>query len=456
MNKRIVVIGGGPAGVEAASTAALYTDAVTIVSDRPVGVWHQLLPSRVWLAAVDNLYASLGPFASATEEFPDKSRFALAEVHAHADRIANQWRAQQARRLQDLGVRIIKGTASFQSPSRLMIANSSDGEMTVEADAFIVAAGSTPYVPPPLAPDANRVFSPATAHQMPHLPASMIVIGDGPTGFEFVHIFSALNIDVTWLVLPGGPSCAIAPEAGAFLVDMLLQRGVQIRPGEPVAELKRSRDSVVTVMPDGSRHEAEMAFVTIGNRPNVAPLNLAAAGVQVDARGSVRADGYGQTNSEGIYVAGDARQLRAGSVSMAHARVAALHAAGQEAEPYDETCMVIPFLSNPQVAQVGILSAADDSVQCVEVAMATGLKSHISGHTEGFIRLAWNRNRQVVGGLAVGHQAADALAPVAVAIKTEATIETLASLYGPHPAISELPFMAARAAMNGSALTTVS
>lgn len=37
----------------------------------------------------------------------------------------------------------------------------------------------------------------------------MIVIGDGPTGFEFVYIFNALNIDVTWLVLPGGPSCAI-------------------------------------------------------------------------------------------------------------------------------------------------------------------------------------------------------------------------------------------------------
>ena len=338
------------------------------------------------------------------------------------------------------------GKASFQSPSQLLITNASDGEMTIEADAFIVAAGSTPFAPPPLAPDGRRVFSLGTAHEMPHLPASMTVIGDGPTGFEFVHIFSALNIDVTWLVLPGGPSCAIAPDADAFLVDMLLSRGVRIRPGEPVAELKRYADYVAAVKPDGSRYEAEMAFVTIGNRPNVAPLNLEAAGIQGDARGSVRSDGYGQTNIEGIYIAGDARQVRAGSVSMAHARVAALHAAEQQTEPYDETSMVIPFLSNPQVPQVGVLSAADDSIRSVEVAMQSGLKTHISGHTEGFIKLAWNRNRQVVGGLAVGHQAADALAPVSVAIKTEATIDTLASLYGPHPAMSELPFMAARAA----------
>ncbi|MCY4079895.1 MAG: FAD-dependent oxidoreductase [Caldilineaceae bacterium] len=446
MQKQIVVIGGGPAGVEAAATAAPYAAAVTIVSERPIGAWHQLLPSRVWLTAIDNLYASQGPPASATKRLPDMSRYSLSEVHAHADRIGRQWSAQQARKLQDLGVKFIEGKASFQSPSQLLIASEADDAITVAADAFIVAAGSTPFVPPTLAPDGRRVFSPATAHKMPHLPASMIVIGDGPTGFEFVHIFSALNIDVTWLVLPGGPSCAIAPDADPFLIDMLLRRGVQIRPGEPVAELKHYEDHVAAVKPDGLRHKAEMAFVTIGNRPNVAPLNLEAAGVHVDARGSVRTDGYGQTNVAGIYAAGDARQVRAGSVSMAHARVAALHATGQETEPYDESCMVIPFLSNPQVAQVGVLSATDDSIRSVQVAMQSALKTHISGHTQGFLRLAWNRDRQVVGGLAVGYQAADALAPVAVAIKTKTTIDTLASLYGPHPSISELPFMAARAA----------
>ena len=446
MKKRLVVIGGGPAGVEAATTAAPYAAAVTIVSDRPIGAWHQLLPSRVWLATVDNLYAAQGPYHVPTDPLPDMSRFALPEVHAHADKIGRQWSAQQARKLQDLGVRTIKGKASFQSPNQLLIASDADDAITVEADAFVVAAGSTPFVPPPLAPDGRRVFSPATAHEMPHLPASMIVIGDGPTGFEFVHIFSAFNIDVTWLVLPGGPSCAIAPDADPFLVDMLLRRGVQVRPGEPVAELQREDDHVAAVKPDGSRHEAEMAFVTIGNRPNVAPLNLEIAGVHVDAHGSVCTDGFGQTNVEGIYAAGDARQVRAGSVSMAHARVAALHATGQETEPYDESCMVIPFLSNPQVAQVGVLSAADDSVQSVEVPMQSALKTLISGHSEGFLKLAWNRNRQVVGGLAVGYQAADALAPVAVAIRTKTTIDTLASLYGPHPSVSELPFMAARTA----------
>ncbi len=76
----------------------------------------------------------------------------------------------------------------------------------------------------------------------------------------------------------------------------------------------------------------------------------------------------------------------------------------------------------------------------------TGLKTYISGHMEGFMRLAWNRNRQMVGGLAVGYQAVDTPAPVSVAVKTKTTIDTLAFLHGPHPAIGELPSMTARAA----------
>lgn len=46
---RLVVIGGGPAGVEAATTAAPYAD-VALVSAEPVGAWRPLA-SWLWLRA---------------------------------------------------------------------------------------------------------------------------------------------------------------------------------------------------------------------------------------------------------------------------------------------------------------------------------------------------------------------------------------------------------------------
>ncbi len=178
------------------------------------------------------------------------------------------------------------------------------------------------------------------------------MIGDGPTGFEFVHIFSALSIDVTWLVLSGGLSCAIAPDADTFLVDMLLRRGVQIRPGEPVAALRRYEDHVTAVKPDGSRFEAEIAFVTIGNRPNVAPLNLEAIGVQADALGSVLSDGYGLTNIEGICVVGDAGGSEREVFQWPKPTLQHFMRLGRKPDPLMR--LVWSFLSNSQVAQVGV------------------------------------------------------------------------------------------------------
>jgi dihydrolipoamide dehydrogenase len=46
----------------------------------------------------------------------------------------------------------------------------------------------------------------------------------------------------------------------------------------------------------------------------------------------------------------------------------------------------------------------------------------------------------------VGPHAADALAPVAVALQANLTVGDLAALYGAHPTVSELAFLAARLA----------
>ena len=42
----IIVIGGGPAGVEAAIAAAPYANSMGIISEGPVGDWGKLLSSR--------------------------------------------------------------------------------------------------------------------------------------------------------------------------------------------------------------------------------------------------------------------------------------------------------------------------------------------------------------------------------------------------------------------------
>jgi pyruvate/2-oxoglutarate dehydrogenase complex dihydrolipoamide dehydrogenase (E3) component len=402
------------------------------------------MPSRVWLTALDRIKASSGPPLMHHREELKSELFDLSSIASHLRSVSESWTSHLTDQLKERNIQTVIGLASFTSSNEIAIREKDGSQQILQADAFIIAAGSTPYFPPMLEPDSLRVFSPGTIDRITTLPKSMIVIGDGPPGFEFVHIFSQLGIDLTWLVLEGGPRTTLDPEADRFLINAFRQQAVTIEPGEPIAALERHKNKVVAVKPDGTQHEAEMAFVTVGYRPNLTPLNLAAAGLQTDNRGLLQTDDYGHTDVPSIYLVGDAKFAMPGNNAMALARISALHAVGQEVLPFDRESAMICIGLNPQVAQVGSLKG-DGGIQSICVDYKASISPHITNNTEGFVRIAWNNQKQIVGELAVGMQATEALAPVAMAIKMKASVDDLASMQGAHPTISELPFIAARA-----------
>ena len=147
MKSNIVVVGGGPAGVEAAITAASCVKKVTLVSDRPVGTWHQLMPSRVWLTVVDQLYATLDSEVFPLQQVSQmKQYFDLEPINSYVRRIADQWNAQTMQKLERLGVQIVTGTASLESQNQVRVSSGIEPDLILQADAIIVATGSVPFV----------------------------------------------------------------------------------------------------------------------------------------------------------------------------------------------------------------------------------------------------------------------------------------------------------------------
>lgn len=426
MAKRIVIIGGGPAGIEAAKTAARLGGRVSLICDRLWGkkMGQSVLWSKMWMQGSD-----VGALTS--------------EVKARLEGAETTWQKQLEKDLTDLGVEVLMGRGVFQSENVVGVLDDAGQVMdTRSADAVIVATGSEPIFPPGFEPDGERVFAPHMIDLLDEPPKDMIVIGDGGPGFVYVDALSRLGVKVTWLgggkrVLGNWPA-----SVGDVFARVFEQQGVTIALGQFAKCMERDDQGVAVVMPDETRHSASTALVAIGYRPSLGVLNLGAAGLVVSDRGRVAVDGFGRTGVSHVYVAGEATGFGSANTSMAQGRIAGCDVLGVDVPPFCMDHIVVGFETQPNVAAVGQFGMADVSV--TRASYASGWKATECGEIEGFVEMAYDAQRRVIWGVVVGAQAGDVLAPVAVAIRTGATVDDLASVYGMHPSLSEVVFEAAR------------
>ena len=330
MTKKIVIIGGGPAGVEAALAAKQRELDVTIISDGPIGGragWHSLLPSKVWLSAADEIARS-GESGSAREQ-ASRAYLSPENVVQRIRQVKQSWNEGVASSLQQRGVDRIAGKASFVDEATVEVRDDTDEIVSsLEADAYIVASGSVPIFPSGLKPDGKRVIAPRFASHLNKLPQSMVVVGAGATGCESVYLFNQYGVDVTWIVDQFGILPQFNQDLGRALGIALVRRGVRVVQGQMVERLERD-EGVTAVLADGAHIAADMAFVAIGRRPDWDRLNLAAAALSIDSDGQIPTDEYGRTDNKRIYLVGDAAGgAMVANKAMAQSRIAGSHAAG--------------------------------------------------------------------------------------------------------------------------------
>ncbi len=460
MSRTIVVTGAGPAGVAAAVAAAEAGARVLLVSDEPAGGranWHSLGPSKVWLAAVEMYEQAVGAIALglAVEAAPPEVPLVLARIRE----LAGRWSARQAESLSLAGVEWVDGFGSLVGPGRVQVrdrAGAAVGEL--EAEAVILATGSVPRFGDGLRPDGDRILAPRFAGRLEEIPTDIVVIGGGATGAEFVYLFDSLGSEVTWLldergVLPDFPS-----EASALLVEALDRRGVR-RVAGPAARVERAGRGVVVIGEDGKRFAAHSAFLAVGRLPAVRGLGLETVGLAARADGTLQVDTFGRTEATGVYAVGDvAGPPMLANYGEAQGRIAGLHAAGAPVAGFRPECVVHAVYTAPQVAKVGDAEGIaglghPGRVTRVRVPFQAALHTLLhpgKGWLELVLELPEGR---IIGGWAVGPNAADTLAPVALAIRMQTTAEQMADVAPAVPTVSELPFLAAREAARVAADT---
>ena len=446
MPLRFVIIGGGPAGTQAATTAARLGAQVTLVERDLVGgaahLWD-CVPSKAMIATGDALdqieeSASMGLVSAMPTLDTELLRNRINGITERLERQATELLVSQ-------GVEIVRGTGRLVDDHHV-VADTADGERTFEADAVMVSTGSRPRLPEWAKVDGERVLTPRDAYPPPVLPQHLVVVGSGVTGVEFVHLFTSLGSTVTLVVsrnqvLPGKD-----PEVAAVLEDDFVRRGVQLLKGARASGIDVSDDGVVVRCDDGRSVTASHALLAIGSIPNTESLGLDAAGVEMDGAWIRSVDHHMRTNVPHIYVAGDVSgKLPLSSVATMQGRkiaehVMGLHKVGHRHLDYEKAASAI--FTDPEIADVGLAEAdafaEGRKVRVTKVPFASTAKALINGDPRGFVKIISDPYTGVVlGGSIVGRHAAELISVLAVAVTNGLTVSDIAESIFVHPSLAE-------------------
>ncbi|MGH9097121.1 MAG: FAD-dependent oxidoreductase, partial [Acidimicrobiales bacterium] len=265
---RFVIIGGGPAGNQAATHAARLGVEVTLIERDVVGgaanLWD-CIPSKAMIAtggALSYLHRIAGMGVERAGGTLD-----LELLRKRVTAITDNLERTNTTILASQQVELVRGTATVTGPHTVM-ADTADGPRTFEADALMVSTGSRPRVPDWFNHDAGRLLTTRDAYPPDVLPEHLVVIGSGVTGVEFVHMFASLGCEVTLIVSRQQVLPQKDPEVAAVLEADFTRRGVRLLKGARAVNVDRTEAGVVVRCDDGRVAAGSHALLAIGSVPN--------------------------------------------------------------------------------------------------------------------------------------------------------------------------------------------
>lgn len=451
MSERVVIIGGGPGGYEAALVAAQLHAEVTVVDTDGLGgsaVLTDCVPSKTLIATAE-LMADMGGAAELgvipTDHQGDAAAHLTVDlglVNARVKQLAADQSADIAGRLQREGVRVVRGRGRLDGPQRV-VATAPDGtETSHDADAVLVATGASPRTMPTAAPDGERILTWEQVYDLTEVPEHLVVVGSGVTGAEFASAYLSLGVPVTLVssrdqVLPGQDS-----DAAHVLEEVLTRRGMTLLARSRMESVVREGDTVAVRLTDGREIRGSHCVLALGSVPNTAGLGLEEAGVILEDSGFIRVDRVSRTSARGIYAAGDCTGvLMLASVAAMQGRIAMWHLLGDAVTPLDLRKVSANVFTAPEIATVGWSQQQVDSgeilADTVLLPLSGNARAKMQGVHDGFVKLLCRPGTGiVVGGVVVAPRASELIHPVAVAVAESLTADQLAQAFTVYPSMS--------------------
>ncbi|MEE9243500.1 MAG: NAD(P)H-quinone dehydrogenase [Mycobacterium sp.] len=465
MVTRIVILGGGPAGYEAALVAAAHGPEVTQVtvvdSDGAGGacVLYDCVPSKTLIASTGVRTELRRAAGLGFEIVIEDAKISIAQINNRVKTLAASQSADIGSQLIDQGVTVLVGRGelvddtSGMAHHRVKVTTSDGRAGVLKADVVLIATGARPRVLPNATPDGERILTWRQLYDLSELPEHLIVVGSGVTGAEFCNAYTELGVTVTVVasrdqILPHEDS-----DAAAVLERVFAERGVTLVKNARAESVTRTGEGVRVSMADGRVVTGSHALMTVGSVPNTAELGLDRVGVELKPGGYIPVDRVSRTPAAGIYAAGDCTGLLPlASVAAMQGRIAMYHALGDGVSPIRLRTVASATFTRPEIAAVGIPQASIDDgsvpARTLMLPLSTNARAKMLLLRYGFVKIFCRpATGVVIGGVVVAPIAAELILPITLAVQNRISVADLAQTLSVYPSLSGSIVEAARRLM---------
>jgi pyruvate/2-oxoglutarate dehydrogenase complex dihydrolipoamide dehydrogenase (E3) component len=438
----ICVIGGGAAGLSVAAAAAAFGVPVVLIEKAKMGgecLNNGCVPSKALIAAARRARSHVG--ADRFGVTAPEPQIDFARVHAHVHGVIAAIAPNDSKqRFTGLGVRVIEGAARFMDKDTVSVGEG----IAIKARRFVVAAGSSPSLPPIPGLNDTPYLTNETVFDLTVCPQHLIVIGAGPIGLELAQAFRRLGAAVT--ILEAAQALAREdPEAARILLRQIVHEGVVLRTGVSIARVERDAAGCAVVLASAAGEEriaGSHLLVATGRHPNVEGLGLDAAGI-AHGPGGIAVDRGLRTSNRRVYAIGDvAGGPQFTHAANYHAGLVIRNALFRLPVRVDDTVIPRVTFTDPELAHVGLTEQegrkAHKVIRVLRWPYSENDRAQAERDTRGHIKVVTDNKGRILGATIVGTAAGELIATWALAISNRLNIRAVAETVVPYPTLAEI------------------
>jgi pyruvate/2-oxoglutarate dehydrogenase complex dihydrolipoamide dehydrogenase (E3) component len=337
---------------------------------------------------------------------------------------------------------VIRGEARITAPGEVTVTRGGDTRR-LRGRNVVVAVGSTSRVPPIDGLAAAQPWTNREATLARTLPASLLVLGGGPTGCELAQVYARFGVPVT--IVQSGPRLAPTehPRSAEAIRFALERDGVAVRTGvrAVAARAHDGHDGAHAVdLDNGTAVEGHVILLATGRDFPIAALGMEHYGVTASGPDRYRRDGSLRL-ADGLWVAGDPAGPELHTHQAHYQGEMVVRMALGEAVTPDYRALPRATYTDPEAASVGMtlegaLAAGIDAFECVAEYPTTAKGYSVEAETGHVTIVIDRRSRELVGAAMACPDASAAIHECVLAIRARVPVELLAETIHAFPSTS--------------------